>query len=111
MYFHLLVDFTNGYSLAQFTLSHTGDFNLSSSVFYFNVSASVGERSCVQFEPQSDMLVEGDETFTFQAVPRNPLDTFTNNGSTFSITISEDDDGTYIFARVEIATGYCFLAF
>ena len=70
--------------------SHTGDFALSSSVFYFNASSFVGQVSCVQFRVLNDSLVGEDETFTFRAVPRNPLDTFTN-GSTISITIFDDD--------------------
>ena len=69
-----------------------GDFVLSSSVLYFNASATVGQISCVQFMlSPNDTSVEGDETFTFQAVPRNPLDAFVNDEDTFSITVFDND--------------------
>ena len=49
----------------------------------------------MQFQARNDSLVEGDETFTFEVVPRNSRDTFANNESTISVTIFEDNDGVY----------------
>lgn len=75
---------------------------LSSPVVHFNSSSSIGETRCVQFLPVSDMIVEGNEVFTFRAVARNSLDTFTDNG-TFSLTIY-DDDGLYNYNRLPLPT-------
>lgn len=74
-----------------FIINFLGDFMLSSSVVYFNASSSVGETRCVQFLPINDLIVEADEVFTFQAVARNSLDVFTNNESTFSVIIYDED--------------------
>jgi hypothetical protein len=65
------------------------DFSVTGSVLYFNTSAAVGDTSCVNFVTVKDTTVEGSEVFTFQAVPRNNLDAFTEN--MISLNVADDD--------------------
>lgn len=56
----------------------------------FNSSTSDDEL-CYIFLPVNDTIVEANEVFNFEAKTGNPLDSFDNDSSIFSVTIYDDD--------------------
>ena len=78
-------------SLTCECLPLVADFNLSTTVVYFNSSSVVGEKNCFLFETVNDMIVEDDEVMPFEASLRNKLDAFVNGTNEFSLTIYDDD--------------------
>ena len=75
-------------------VSFPGDFELSGQNLSFISSSRVGSTACLTFTPVNDDYVEATEIFLFRATADNMLDTFTEDGSDFSLMIF-DDDGTF----------------
>ena len=66
-----------------------GDFTLSSTMAYFNESATADSRVCVSFETVKDEIPEDTESFTYQVTVRNQLDSISPD--TISLDILDDD--------------------
>ena len=49
------------------------------------------DRQCVAFDPVDDMIIESNETFQFELLLQNELNTITDNDTVFSISIYDDD--------------------